>query len=155
MKQTIILFLFAIPFSCMAQSLVYSYEYDASGNRTLRKTIQMNLAPPAPPDSTFIEQEELENLVPLVPEYFVEKIAQTQIKIYPNPATEKITMQIAGWEDLQTGNFKLFSLNGKLLQEHPVRSETTTISLSTLPKGAYILKVQINNRSEEWKVIKN
>jgi len=109
----------------------------------------------APPDSTFSEQEDLENLAPLVEEYFVEKIAQTQIKIYPNPATEKITMQIAGWEDLQTGNFKLFSLTGQLLQEHPVHSETTTISLSNLPKGAYILKVQINERHEEWKIIKN
>jgi hypothetical protein len=85
----------------------------------------------------------------------VEKIAQTEIKVYPNPTTEKITLEIAGWETLQTGIFKLYSLTGQLLQEHLVYSSATEISLAGLARGTYILKVQINDRVEDWKVIKN
>jgi hypothetical protein len=63
-------------------------------------------------------------------------------------------LEIPGWENLQTGNFKLFSLTGQLLQEQRVHSATTEVSLAGLPKGTYILKVYINNRTEDWKVIK-
>jgi hypothetical protein len=82
---------------------------------------------------------------------------QVEIKIYPNPVTEKITFEISG---LVVGveNFRplqLFSLNGQLLQTQPIHSETTTISLAGLAKGSYILKVQINEHTENWKIIKN
>jgi hypothetical protein len=84
----------------------------------------------------------------------VEKIAQIEIKIYPNPTTEKITIEMPDWQNLQTGTFKLYSLTGQLLQTQPVHDAHTIVSLAGLPKGAYILKVHINNRTEDWKVIK-
>ena len=61
---------------------------------------------------------------PSTTEFYVEKIAQTEIKIYPNPTTEKITLVISGWETPQKGNFTLYSLTGQLLQEYPVHSLT-------------------------------
>ena len=143
----------AIPLCCMAyQPLPIGYDYDAAGNRVRRKVIDLvpSFAPPAPQDST-----ETDYVAPQTADYFVEKIAQTEIKIYPNPTTEKITLEILGWEDLQTGVFRLFSLTGQLLQERPVHSFATEVSLAGLPRGAYILKVQINNRTEDWKVIKH
>jgi hypothetical protein len=152
----------------MAQSLrlFYYYEYDAAGNRTVRKVVHMkppDQMPPAPSDSTLTEDIEGKRrglpqqagLPQQTAGYFVETIAQTEIKIYPNPTTEKITLDIAGWETLQTGIFKLYSLTGQLLQERPVHSAITEISLAGLASGTYILKVQINDRIEEWKVIKN
>ena len=151
-KKLILLLWLAIPLFCMAQPLPIEYEYDAAGNRVRRKVIDswLQFAPPAPQDST-----ETDYVTPQTTDYFVEKIAQTEIKIYPNPTTEKITLEILGWEDLQTGVFKLFSLTGQLLQERPVHSFATEVSLAGLPRGAYILKVQINNRTEDWKVIKH
>ena len=47
-----------------------------------------------------------------------------------------------------------YSLTGQLLQEQPVHSNTTAVSLAGLPTGAYILKVHINNKTEDWKIIK-
>jgi len=138
----------------MAQSnLAREYDYDAAGNRILRKTITVNLAPPAPQDSIQVTSDELHVTNP--EQFFVEEVAQVEIKIYPNPTTERVTMEISAWENLQTGVFTLYSLSGQLLQEQPVYSATTTVSLANLPKGAYILKVQINNRVEDWKIIKN
>jgi hypothetical protein len=136
---------------CLAQNpLPRLYEYDAAGNRILRKVINLTLAPPVPTDSTFTSHSS-----PLTSDYYVETIAQTEIKIYPNPTTEKITLEISGWETLQTGIFKLYSMSGQLLQERPVHSVVTEISLANLPQGNYILKVQINDRIEDWKIIKN
>jgi len=150
MKQKIILLLcFAIPLFCLAQNgLIVEYDYDAAGNRISRKVINLQSAPP-------VQQMAIaENFPEEEPEYFVDKIARMAMKIYPNPATERITLEISNWEDLQTGTFKLFSLSGQLLQEQPVHSPVTSISLAGLSKGAYILKVRMNNRTEDLKIIK-
>ena len=175
MKKQLTLFLcLCLPLFCMAQnnlppnSLPREYAYDAAGNRTSRAVIEMPpplLTPPAPQDTIFTEDMEGKHIgrgkpmcLPLpqqAADYFVETISQTEIKIYPNPTTEKITLDIVGWETLQTGIFKLFTMNGQLLQERPVHSATTEVSLAGLASGAYILKVQINDKVEDWKVIKN
>jgi len=150
MKQTLIYLILAIPLFCMAQTnLPRYYDYDAAGNRVLRTTIPMNLAPLAPQDSVGAHSLENSEI-----EFFVETIAQVEIKIYPNPTTEKVTLEISRWEELQSGIFKLYSLSGQLLQEHPIHSATTAISLADLPKGAYFLKVHINSSTENWKIIK-
>jgi len=169
-KKIIFLLWFAIPLFCMAESLPREYEYDAAGNRTSRKVVnlppQFAPPPPSPPEAPSLAEQivetedEITSLMPLMPpeaspQYFIEKIAQVELKIYPNPTTEKITLEIAGWQDLQTGVFKLYSLTGQLLQEQPVHAVTTTISLAGLAKGTYILKVYINDRTEDWKVIKH
>ena len=170
-RKMLCLLCFALPLFCLAQvpfGLKREYDYDAAGNRILRKVIMSGpeeTSPPAPPDSTQaypLAQTDTSYSSPLtppsspvVPEYYVETLAQTEIKIYPNPTAEKIAMEISGWEKLEKGSFTLFSLNGQLLQEHPVHAITTEISLTNLPKGAYLLKVHINGHTEEWKVIKN
>ena len=183
-KPLTLFLLFAIPLFCMAQNtLAREYYYDQAGNRTIRKVLDLGppqFTPPPPQDTTnYAQAAQLEDyseeslttltsLTPLTPltsletasdappaeHYFLETLAQKQIKIYPNPTTEKVTMEITGWETLQTSVFKLYSLSGQLLQEQPVHSLTTTISLTGLPAGAYILKVQINEQIEDWKIIK-
>jgi len=92
--------------------------------------------------------------------YSMLSIKQTEripLKIYPNPTSETVTLDFsgvsAGIENISP--IELYSLNGQLLQTQPIQSETTTISLAGLAKGTYILKVQINDRIEEWKIVKN
>jgi len=161
MSQKFTLFLlFAVPLFCMAQNpLARQYSYDASGNRTTCAVINMSppLPPPVPPDSIGTDTEpQAANPVPQPTEYFVEKIAQTEIKIYPNPTTEKITLEFSG--DVRVENFRplqIYSLSGQLLREQHVHSTITTISLAGMPKGVYILKVNVNGKTEDWKIIKN
>ena len=153
MKKSIIFLLFVIPLLCFAQNnLTRYYDYDEAGNRVLRKTIELNFAP-IPPDST--SNSDSQPLEPLAPEYFAETIDRVEIKIYPNPTTENVTLEIYNMEQLQAGKFTLYSLTGQLLQEHPVHSTTTVVSMANLPKGAYMLKVKMNNKTEDWKIIKN
>jgi hypothetical protein len=156
MKNFTLLLCFAIPILCMAQSqLVVQYDYDAAGNRILRKMIELSpqLAPPAPQDSTSSLPH---SFTPSPPACFVEKIAQTEIKIYPNPTTEKITLEFSGSDGiLPSTSLQLYSLSGQLLQTHTVHSATTAVSLAGLPKGTYMLKVNISGHSETWKIIKH
>jgi len=155
MKQTLTLILwFCIPLFCLAQNnpLPRYYEYDAAGNRVVRKVIELPKTPPAPPeDSLQVTSDELQVTSDI---YFVEKIAQVEMKIYPNPATEKITLSISNMENLQTGTLHLYTLNGQLLQTQPIHSATCEISLAGLATGSYILKVQINDTTENWKIVK-
>jgi len=151
-KKITFLLCLTIPLFCLAQnSLTTVYEYDNAGNRISRKVINLQSAPPA---QQMAVAEDFPKAGPVEPEYFVEEIARMEMKIYPNPATERITLEISNWDDLQTGTFKLFSFNGQLLQEQPVHSPATSISLAGLSKGAYILKVRMNNRTESLKIIK-
>ena len=151
MKKIIIFLLLAIPLICMAQpALSREYSYDAAGNRIVRKMVVLPAAPLlAPPDTLHTADHSLQTA-----DYFAEKISQVEIKIYPNPTTEKITLEIANMENLKTGRFTLYSLTGQLLQAQSVYSAATTVSLAGFSKGAYILKLHINDKTEEWKIIK-
>jgi hypothetical protein len=159
MKKQLLCFLYlCIPLFCLAQNPApREYEYDDAGNRVVRKVFELLLAPPAPQDTTITEilEPQIVDHIPPTADFFVEKIGKTEIKIYPNPTTEKITLEISNMETLQTGIFKLYNLSGQLLQEQSVHSVTTTVSLANLSKGTYILKVQINEKIEDWKIIKH
>ena len=153
MNKKITLFLVvAIPLFCMAQKPAHrEYYYDESGNRVLRVVINIGNAPPSPEDSLQVTSYELQVTSD---EYFVEKVAQVEMKIYPNPTTEIITLEISNFEKLQTGVFKLYNLNGQLLKECPVHSVSTEVSLAGLASGTYLLKVFMNDKTEDWKIIK-
>jgi len=168
MKKPLLLFLWlSVPLLCMAQnSLSIMYEYDNAGNRVRRKVITFNPPdelPPAPSDSLQVTSYELQEVVSLesqkspeiaVADYFTETIAQVEMKIYPNPTTENITLQISNMETLQKGILQLYTLNGQLLQTRLLGEAEVTVSLAGLAKGTYILKVFINNTTEDWKIIK-
>jgi hypothetical protein len=140
---------FCFLLSAPAQNpLPREYEYDLAGNRTLRKVVPPKMIT-EPTDST-----DTSHSSPLTSDFYTETIAQTEIKIYPNPTTEKITLEITNMETLQTGIFQLYSMSGQLLQKQPVYSSTTEISLAGLARGSYILKVKINDTIEDWKIIK-
>jgi len=171
MKHPFLLLLWLLmPLFCLAQNappLPREYSYDAAGNRTGRTTAMLYLTPPQPPapsDSlqvTRYELQEVESPASFVspelttPDYFLETIALVEMKIFPNPTTENITLQISNMETLQKGILQLYTLNGQLLQTRLLSEAEVIVSLAGLAKGTYILKVQINDTIEDWKVIKN
>ena len=74
----------------------------------------------------------------------VENVELTSLKIYPNPANEKITLT---WEDSDFKNLdvKIYDLNGRLVLNKNVRNRDV-ISTTTLGSGLYI--VQLISRGE-------
>lgn len=66
------------------------------------------------------------------------------ISVYPNPTTEKITVQID--HQNEPFSYKVFDINGALLQQSQLSAQTTTLNVEHLSKGAYILKILKNEK---------
>ena len=61
------------------------------------------------------------------------------LRIYPNPATDKLHLQLANLT--QTQHAKIYDASGKLVSTHPIHIKTTTLAISHLKPGNYILKI--------------
>jgi hypothetical protein len=68
-------------------------------------------------------------------------VSKSEIKIYPNPATDQITI-----ETTDKGTAEIFDLNGKLVQSVPITESRTVIARNDLPAGMYILYISGNRR---------
>jgi hypothetical protein len=74
--------------------------------------------------------------------------------VYPNP-TEGITKLVFECPDYENMRFRLFDINGMLLQDKKVESNETEISLENYPSSVYFLKVVKNNLEVKvFKIVK-
>ena len=78
-----------------------------------------------------------------------------ECSVYPNPTRGLIKLLIKEF-DLKDLKFKLFDLNGVLIQDKKIDSEVTEIYLENQPSSIFFLKI-INNNQEikVFKIIKN
>lgn len=76
-------------------------------------------------------------------------ISENIIKIYPNPATNKVMVEINGLK----GKYKiaLYNSTGKLVLQDATEQETLQLNVSGLPAGTYCIR--INN--EEGKIVRS
>ena len=87
---------------------------------------------------------------------------ETAILIYPNPATNMVTVQITPPVEselpsslLETRNVELYDVYGKLLRTVPIVSSTTSIDVSTLSSGIYFISLNTGDGRVVKKLIKN
>ena len=86
-------------------------------------------------------------------------IAETAIKlelsVYPNPTTHFLKLEV-GSEDLENLSYQLYDMQGKVIENKKVDSNTTHISLEGQSTGTYFLSVVKDNQIvKTFKVIKN
>jgi len=81
-----------------------------------------------------------------------EKDITLSVSAYPNPTTDYLTLELIEFENT---NFQLININGKILQNEPIRNSYTRINMSNLINGLYFVKV-IQNEIEikVFKIIK-
>lgn len=58
------------------------------------------------------------------------------LEIFPNPATEEITIKRAGYSEKMT--LQLIDVSGRTVKKERLENEYTMLSVSSLPKGIYI-----------------
>jgi len=73
---------------------------------------------------------------------------EKNIKIYPNPSTDKITIELKNNVELK--NVSLVDITGKKVR---VKINDSTLNVSKLPRGIYVLKIATNNGAFEQKVV--
>jgi hypothetical protein len=74
------------------------------------------------------------------------------LSIYPNPAADKISIQTSG--TAYNSNLSIRNLNGQQLMQQEITDPTTTIDVSTLPSGIYLVKVIGENGVQVGKFVK-
>ncbi len=71
------------------------------------------------------------------------------VKVYPNPATDNITI-----ENLQDGQLTIVNMNGAVVLQHDITATKTDINISRLPAGVYVLKTTNKDGTANTKFVK-
>lgn len=75
------------------------------------------------------------------------------LKLYPNPAYDKVIINSGVLSNIS--NYQITNINGKVVNEAAVSSNSTEINVSNLSQGTYFIHVNTNNNSTKtYKLIK-
>lgn len=134
----VVVFLFsALP--VMAQNIIY-YSYDAAGNRVRREIVLNRQNSPQQPSNS---------------PYYSDQLAEDyRIKIHPNASDGIVRVEVISMNNSYEGMVIAYSLSGTKVQECKVVNGNAYINLGDSPKGTYILHVDINGKTTDWKIIK-
>jgi hypothetical protein len=83
-----------------------------------------------------------------------ETIGQNEIKIYPNPVESLLLISIKGFENEVVSEYFVYNLSGSLIRREKVTSELTTLDMSSLRRGTYVLQLSMNGEKRAWKIVK-
>ncbi|MEM9885796.1 MAG: reprolysin-like metallopeptidase [Bacteroidota bacterium] len=81
-----------------------------------------------------------------------EEAVLEKIKIYPNPAKALLSVEFPISSELPT-QIQLFNVSGQMILEHPVSDFLTTIDVSNLADGIYLLRVQAETKSTVERIV--
>ncbi len=134
--KKLVIFLCGLMATIVVNSQQLSYSYDAAGNR-ISRTIYLGLK------SADVQQPE-----------FTETIAKKEIKIYPNPVESLLSVSIAGLGNETVSECLIYTLAGALVKREKIRSELTTLDMSSFSSGTYVLQILIDGEKSVWKIVK-
>lgn len=75
------------------------------------------------------------------------------VKIFPNPASEKITIEVSDW-NFKEIDLTLFNMVGESLFHHHFNSYKEEIDISVLPKGIYVAQLISEQKRTRKKFVK-
>jgi len=85
---------------------------------------------------------------------FEEASILLELAVYPNPASDYVILKIKSNEFVKL-NYRLFSINGRLIQSRKPDGDQTQIQMAGLKPGTYILRISENNiELKTFKIIK-
>lgn len=137
------LFVISVPSFGMSGDTTFVFTYDASGNRTER-VIDLTKSAEITASSSTANEEKL----------FEAKLANLEIRIYPNPTKGVLKVEIPDIGDIKP-TLVVYNLQGKQLVHKTVSNQISTINLSGHPAGMYIMKIVNGQESLDWKIIKD
>lgn len=121
-----------------------TYSYDANGNRT-----QKTLGGSKSAIVSFPTEEK--DIKPL------EELTEFEegIKIYPNPTSGIIRVSLENFKDAIKGNLMIYSLSGIVLKQMKINAPLTEVDVNEIPDGIYIMRLLLNGKSLDYKIIKH
>ncbi|MDI9340500.1 MAG: T9SS type A sorting domain-containing protein [Sediminibacterium sp.] len=85
----------------------------------------------------------------------IDKIAYTghEVKLYPNPVTDKLYLEVNGDAD-KRAEVEVLNVTGALLFKYELVTNRTEVNLSTLDKGVYLVRVNHSGSSRVFRIVK-
>ena len=125
------------------------YTYDAAGNRLSRTIILESQL-----RSAAIAGQEPEEETAPQERVYSDKIDQSNIRIYPNPTKGILKIEITRTTEGNPIHIQLYDISGRMLLNEPDAAPFTDLNISEQPAGTYLLKIFSDNRTTQWKIIK-
>jgi hypothetical protein len=126
-----------------------SFDYDASGNRIHRNFITLKSASAQANVSSSYTRTPYNLTKP-----YEEKQGDQDIKIYPNPTSGQLKVEITGVDVTQKSAIYVYDLQGKLIILKSPVTGSDVIDLSNYVNGLYLMKILLGDKSSEWKIVK-
>jgi len=80
---------------------------------------------------------------------------QLAVSVYPNPATDYLTLKIEGYE-LSNLSFQIYDITGKIFQNGQITANISSIVVGNLVFGTFFVKILDKNKEIKiFKIIKN
>jgi len=125
----------------LAQSQKVIFRYDGAGNRVLRK---LDVGKMTEADTMF-KTDSIGNKHADIP--------INGLKVYPNPANNYINIEFESVAVI-AGNYSLFDVNGRLLENGVLNSSITKLNLEDKSNGIYVIIITSGLKQERFKIIK-
>ena len=75
----------------------------------------------------------------------------TQVSIYPNPTSDILNISLKNAEEIETAD--MYDMTGKKVKSLELVSGTNQVSITDLPKGMYIVRMQTSDAVMTEKVM--
>lgn len=83
------------------------------------------------------------------------KNINTLLLVYPNPATNTLTLNLSQLQKLQNTTVSIYDIQSKQLLHQNINEVQTQLDISAFVKGIYIIKVQSDKEILQSKFVKN
>ncbi len=159
MKAICILFFLSVFIAPCVWGQTVEYQYDAAGNRSLRKktiimTPQSGMTKSSVSDEQNAESTEEKTEPVRAEEKHEDLLGECKVTIYPNPTKGLVKVEFQNYADIKDLQLHLYDSRGRLLQRTGKTTLPFELDLSRYPAGMYILWITAGKEKSEWKIIK-
>lgn len=81
------------------------------------------------------------------------QFTNTDIKIYPNPTKDNVTIE--GLKDITNASYSIFDISGKMVKNNSMFfNNEATLNLSSYDSGVYFVHLKTDSKKLVYKVVK-
>jgi hypothetical protein len=120
-----------------------SFVYDDAGNCTLKyKTVVLSSHAKKNVTDTLSTEPQ------------TDMIGERQVIIYPNPTQGALKIEIKGELPKNPAQFFITDMNGRVIARQETSEPLYSYDMTSFPAGIYLLRVVIDGKPKEWKIVK-
>lgn len=80
-------------------------------------------------------------------------IVSFTVDVFPNPVSDFLNISVQ--ENSGNTDYILYDLNGQIVSNGKIIGNNTMVNMSKLPASTYMLRIHGNNKTADFKIIKN